>query len=234
MRMIPLALKKYVSARTTRLAAQLSLLVQADLFINLTDINGLYDSNPRENKNAKHIQVVPELTPTVFSFASDRINDISVGGMATKLKAADMVTKAGLYALIADGFHYSLLDVLSDGSIGTCFLPNTKKMPARHRWIAFTGKPAGSVVVDDGAYKAISEKGKSLLPAGTKRIIGTFKVGDMVDIITDKAIVCARGLINYSSSDAAKICGCKTHEISMVLGQKAFDELIHRDNLVVL
>ncbi len=216
------------------LAAQLSLLIQADLFINLTDINGLYDSNPQDNKDAKHIRVVPELTPTVFNYASDKKNEISVGGMTTKLKAADMVTKAGLHALIGDGFHHSLLEVLANETIGTCFLPNLKKMPARHRWIAFTGKPVGTIIVDDGAYKAISEKGKSLLPAGAKKIIGTFNVGDMVDISTDKGLVCGRGLINYSSSDAAKICGCKSPEITTILGQKTFDELIHRDNLVVL
>ena len=154
--------------------------------------------------------------------------------MATKLAAADMVTKAGLHALIGDGFHRTLLDVLSDPAAGTIFLPREKKIPSRHRWIAFTGKPSGSITVDQGAQKAIIEKGKSLLPAGVREIIGPFKVGDMVDIRNEKGQTIGRGLTNYSSDDTARIAGSKTADIASRLGQKTFDELIHRDNLVIL
>jgi glutamate 5-kinase len=216
------------------LAAQLSLLVQADLFVNLTDINGLYDADPKKNKGARQIPVVSDISPAMRAFASDKTTELSVGGMATKLAAADMATKAGLCALIGDGFHRTLLDVLSDPASGTIFLPREKKMPSRHRWIAFAGRPSGSIAVDPGAQRAIIEKGKSLLPAGVREVVGTFNVGDMVDIRNDKAQIIGRGLTNYSSDDAAKIAGCRTADIVYRLGQKTFDELIHRDNLVIL
>jgi glutamate 5-kinase len=216
------------------LAAQVSMLVQADLFVNLTDINGLYDANPTVNKDARQIPVVENITAAVHKLASVNKNEISVGGMITKLKAAEMVTKAGIFALIGDGFRKTLLDVLCDPLAGSVFLPNEKKMPSRRRWIAFTGQPCGTIVIDDGAMRAITEKGKSLLPAGIRNISGTFMAGDMVDIKNEKKQTIGRGLTNYSSIEAEKIAGCKTADIAVRLGQKTFDELIHRDNLVVL
>ena len=216
------------------LAAQISMLVQADLFVNLTDINGLYDADPATRKDAHQIPVVTGITAAVHKLASENKNEISVGGMITKLRAAEMVTKAGIFALIGDGFHRTLLDVLSDPLAGTVFLPNEKKMPARHRWIAFTGQPRGVITIDNGAVQAITEKGKSLLPAGIQKITGAFKAGDMVDIQDSERRVVGRGLVNYSSVEAEKIAGCKTADIALRLGQKTFDELIHRDNLVIL
>jgi glutamate 5-kinase len=216
------------------LAAQLSLLVEADLFVNLTDINGLYDADPKTKRNARRIPLVAHFSPAIHKFASDNKNEVSVGGMATKLKAAEMVTRAGLHALIGDGFHRTLLDVLSDPAAGTVFLPAEKKIPSRHRWIAFTGRPSGSIVVDQGASTAIVGRGKSLLAAGVRAISGTFKVGDMVDVQNEKGQTICRGLVNYSSEDALRIAGCKTADIASRLGAKTFDELIHRDNLVVL
>jgi len=216
------------------LAAQLSLLVQADLFVNLTDINGLYTANPKTDSDAKQIPLVPAITPAIHKLAGDNKNEISVGGMITKLKAAEMVTKAGTAALIGDGFNRSLLEVLSDVNAGTVFLANTKKMPARHRWIAFAGQPRGTLVVDDGAQKAILDKGKSLLPAGIKKVIGSFSVGDMVGIQNESKQVIAKGLVNYTSEEIGKIAGCKTEDIIEMLGQKSFDEVVNRDNLVVI
>jgi glutamate 5-kinase len=216
------------------LAAQLSLLVQADLFVNLTDVNGLYDADPKTDPRARHIPLVNGISSSVYGLASGNKSEISVGGMSTKLSAADMVTKAGMHALIGDGFHRTLLDVLSDPLAGTIFLPRDRKIPSRHRWIAFTGKPSGAITVDEGAQKAIVEKGKSLLAAGVRKIAGTFKIGDMVDILSEKGQPIGRGLVNYSSVDTTKIAGCKTADIGSRLGQKTFDELIHRDNLVVL
>jgi len=216
------------------LAAQLSLLVQADLFVNLTDVGGLYDADPKTDKHASHIPLVDGVSPATLKLASGAANEIGVGGMSTKLGAADMVNRAGLHALIGDGFHRTLLEVLSNPDAGTIFLPRDKKIPARHRWIAFTGRPSGIIAVDEGARRAIVEKGKSLLVAGVRQIVGTFKVGDMVDIRDDKGQTIGRGLVNYSSQDAAAIAGCNTSDIASRLGQKTFDELIHRDNLVVL
>jgi glutamate 5-kinase len=185
-------------------------------------------------KEAHQIPVVTEITAAVHKLASENKNEISVGGMITKLKAAEMVTKAGIFALIGDGFHRTLLDVLADPLAGTVFLPNEKKMPARHRWIAFTGQPRGVITIDNGATRAITEKGKSLLPAGIQKITGTFKAGDMVDIQDAERRLVGRGLVNYSSVEAEKIAGCKTADIALRLGQKTFDEIIHRDNLVIL
>jgi glutamate 5-kinase len=216
------------------LAAQISLLVQADLFVNLTDINGLYDSDPSQNPDARHIPLVESITPAVHGLAAGNSSELSVGGMATKLRAAETVTKAGIFALIGDGYRHTLLEAVSDPVLGTLFLPNEKKMSSRHRWIAFTGQPGGALVIDEGAARAVVKNGKSLLPAGVQKVLGTFKVGDMVDIQNEKRQVVARGLVNYSSLDAEKIAGCKTLDIVHRIGQKTFDEMIHRDNLVVL
>lgn len=216
------------------LAAQISLLVQADLFVNLTDINGLYDADPSASPGARHVPLVENITAAVHGFASGKAGAIGVGGMATKLRAAETVTKAGIFALIGDGYRHTLIETLSDRRFGTLFLPNAKKMSSRHRWIAFTGQPSGALVIDDGAARAVVKNGKSLLPAGVRKVSGSFNVGDMVDIQNERKQTVARGLVNYSSEEAQKIAGCKTVDIAQRIGQKTFDEIVHRDNLVVL
>ena len=216
------------------LAAQISMLVQADVFVNLSDINGLYDKNPKLHANAKHIPVVNHLSPSVLKYAFESTTEISVGGMITKLKAAEIVTKAGICAIIGDGFNRGLLDVLKNPDAGTIFLPFSKIMPSKRRWIAFTSQSAGVLIVDEGARAAIVEKGKSLLPAGIKKVMGAFKQGDMVDMRTVNNRTVARGLCNFSSDEVEKIMGCRTSEIAERLGQKAFDEVIHRDNMVLI
>ena len=220
------------------LAAQISMLIQADLFVNLSDINGLYDKNPKLHPDAKHIPVVAHISPAVLKCATESTTEISVGGMITKLKAADIVTKAGMSAIIGNGFSSGLLDVLKDPHKGTVFLPSQKIMPSKRRWIAFTGESEGSLFVDEGARAAIMDKGKSLLPAGIKKVTGTFRQGAMVDIRNENNRIIARGLCNYASEEVEKIIGCKTAEIALRLGlsmdQKAFDEVIHRDNLVIM
>jgi glutamate 5-kinase len=216
------------------LAAQIAMLIQADVFVNLTDINGLYDKNPKLWKDARHIPLVDKFTPSIFKSAMESKSEISVGGMITKLRAAEIVTKAGICAVIGDGFTTTLLDVLTTPSAGTVFLPSQKIMPAKHRWIAFTGKSKGTLIVDDGAREAIVEKGKSLLPAGIRSLSGTFNPGDMADVCDERKNLVARGMVNYSSLEISKIAGSKTSDIGQRLGQKTFDEIIHRDNLVVL
>ncbi|MCL2183392.1 MAG: glutamate 5-kinase [Chitinispirillia bacterium] len=216
------------------LGAQIALLVNADLYVNLTDVGGLYDKNPRTAKDAKHIPVVKSVSSGIQSMAADKKNDISVGGMSTKLKAAQVVTRAGICALIGDGFDQRLLTVLKDESCATLFLPAESKMPSRRRWIAFSGQSAGAVIVDDGARKAILEKGKSLLAAGITGIRGNFRAGDMVDIADAGGNVVARGLVNFTADELTLIRGCKTSEISSKLGAIKFNEVILRDNLVIL
>ncbi|MDR2578398.1 MAG: glutamate 5-kinase [Chitinispirillales bacterium] len=216
------------------LGAQIALLVQADVFVNLTDVGGLYDKNPRTEADAKHIPVVQTISSGIQKMAADKKNDISVGGMSTKLKAAEMVTKAGIPALIGDGFDQSLLTVLKDETCATLFLPRPDKMPSKQRWIAFSGQPAGSVSVDDGARRAITERDKSLLAAGVTKVSGAFKVGDMVDIVDSGKFTIARGLVNFSAEELELIRGCKSAEIELKLGEIRFNEVILKDNLVVL
>ncbi len=215
------------------LAAQIAMLVNADVLVNLTDVGGLYDKNPRTEKDAKHIPVVSAVSAGIQRMAGDRKSEISVGGMSTKLKAAEMVTRAGIPALIGDGFNQSLLTVIKDGSSATLFLPSDKKIPSRQRWIAFTGQPAGSVTVDAGASKAIAEKGKSLLAAGITAVGGRFNAGDMVDIVDPNGKTIAKGLVNFSSDEVEAIRGCKTAEVEKKLGAIRFNEVILRDNMVV-
>jgi glutamate 5-kinase len=216
------------------LAAQIAMLVHAEVFVNLTDTRGLFDKNPKFRPDARHIPVVERFTPALFNYVKDCGSEISVGGMITKLRAAETVTKAGICAVIGDGFGATLLEVLENPSMGTVFLPSAKIMPSRRRWIAFTGKSEGSLYIDEGALKAIVEKGKSLLPAGVNKISGAFAPGAMVDVCDERKRVVARGMVNYSSQEILKIAGFKTGTIEHLLGQKTFDEVIHRDNLVVM
>lgn len=215
------------------LGAQIALLTQADVFVNLTDVGGLYDRNPHIDKSAKHIPIVNHFSTSLHKLASEKKTEISVGGMSTKLKAAEIVTRAGIYALVGDGYDQRLTNVLSDEHCATLFIPSEKKMSSRHRWIAFTGQVTGKIMVDDGAFKAIVEHGKSLLPAGILDVDGSFKAGDRVEIISKQDDVIASGLVNYSAEDTRLIQGCKSSEINEKLGRKGFDEVVHRDNLVV-
>lgn len=217
------------------LGAQVALLMHADLFVNLTDVRGLFDSNPHTNKNARHIPVVPAISSSFRKMAETNNNEISVGGMNTKLKAAEIVTRAGISALIGDGFHCRLSQVMTKKECATLFLPKERKMSSRHRWIAFTGQVHGSLTIDPGAEKALIVTKKSLLSAGIRDVDGDFKAGDKVEIVSATNGSCiGRGLVNYSSEDIRTIRGCKSSEIKAKLGTKPFDEVIHRDNLVIL
>lgn len=216
------------------LGAQISLVVAADLMVNLTDVNGLYDKNPQLHKNAQHIPLVKKITPAMRAAAGKNESALSVGGMITKLNAIEDLTRAGIGALIADGFSMTLQEILSTPEAGTIFLPSEKRVPTRHRWIAFSGKAAGSVLVDEGATRAILSHGKSLLPAGVKSVNGEFREGDMVDILGPGHLIIARGLTHFCSADIRTIAGCKTSDIARLLGQKNFTEVVHRDNMVVL
>ncbi|MDR0307460.1 MAG: glutamate 5-kinase [Chitinispirillales bacterium] len=216
------------------LGAQIALLVNADVYVNLTDVGGLYDKNPRADKSAKHIPVVHSVSSGIQKMASDNKNEISVGGMSTKLKAAEMVTRAGIPALIGDGFDQRLLTVLKNEACATLFMPCERKMPSRHRWIAFTGQSTGSITADEGACRAVTKHGKSLLAAGVTAVCGNFKTGDMVDILNSAGEIVARGLANFTIQEIELIRGNKSGQIEEKLGTIKFNEVIHRDNLVVL
>jgi glutamate 5-kinase len=217
------------------LGAQVAILVQADVMVNLTDVGGLYDKNPHLDASAKHIPVVTSLSDAMHGLAADKKNDISVGGMASKLQSVEMVARAGIYTLIGDGFNCRLSDVLAKEKCSTLFLPAVRKVSSRLRWMAFSGASSGAITIDDGARRAIMERGKSLLPAGITNVTGSFKIGDSVDVRSGDGTKIGRGLVNYSAEEIRRIQGCKTSEIEKRLGtSKEFDEVIHRDNLVLL
>lgn len=216
------------------LSALVATLIEADLLIVLSDVDGLYGADPRLDKSARLLDTVTELTPELERAAGGAGGPFGTGGMATKLEAARIVTASGVPMVLANGARRHVLrDVLAGDSIGTLFVPGARALPARKRWLAFHHRARGSVWVDDGAAKALTEKGSSLLPAGVVHVDGRFKVGDLVRVMDAKGFELARGLSNYSAEAIARIRGSRTYEIEKVLGYKDYDEVIHRDNLVV-
>ncbi|MGM0442973.1 MAG: glutamate 5-kinase [Fibrobacterota bacterium] len=215
------------------LAAQIATILNADLFITLTDINGLYTANPQNDPAAKHVSHVPVVTDEIRCMADAEGNDVGTGGMITKLKAAEMVTNAGIAAIIGNGYDYSLIDVINTVDAGTLFTPLPRRMKAKQRFLAFTDTSTGCIYVDDGAFRAISAKGKSLLPAGILRISDEISPGDTVDIYHGSRLF-ARGISNYGSPALKRIKGHKTAEINPILGGENYNEVVHRNNMVVL
>jgi glutamate 5-kinase len=216
------------------LAAMIALLMDADLLISLTDIDGLYNKDPRTHADAKLIPEVMVYSRQIEAFASAIPGALGKGGMLSKIKAARKVTAAGIPMIIAKGNKPDILIKLFKGdSHGTFFVPKTKKMPSRKSWIAYTLKPKGGIVIDRGACKAIINNGKSLLPSGIIGVIGDFGIGVPVQVINPKEEILAHGLVNYKSNDIRKIMGLKTDQIKKKLGEKPYDEVIHRNNLVL-
>jgi len=216
------------------LAAMIANIVEADLFINLTSTAGLYDSNPAEFKKAKLIPLVSEFTEEIESIATAETSSVGTGGMKSKVLAAKKVTAIGIPCIIAPGKKKNILtDIIAGKEIGTLFLPVAERLNSKKYWIAFTLHSRGKLVVDDGACKALLEKGRSLLPSGIINVEGDFAVGDPVSCIDREGTTVAKGLVNYSSAEIRKIMGLKTARIAQVLGHKDYDEVIHRDNLAV-
>jgi len=217
------------------LAALLASLVEADILIILTDIDGLYDKDPRIYKEAKIIEVVEEFSDELFKIAGSAGTKRGTGGMYTKIQAAKICWNSGVKMIIANGKIDNVLNQIANGEkIGTTFLPMKKPISSRKVWIAFNAKVSGRLFIDEGAAKAIIKHGKSLLPSGVVKTEGDYDVGDCVAVVDHQEKEIARGLINYSSEEVEKIKGCKTHEIEKILGYKYYDEVIHRDNLVIL
>ena len=215
-----------------RLAARVSAMVLADALVLLSDIDGLYDSDPKRNPGAAHLAVVETLTPQIEAMAGEALPGYSSGGMVTKLAAARVATAAGCRMAIADGRGLNPIASLLKGGRSTWFMPQTKPLAARKQWIAGTLKPEGKLVVDDGARRAL-EAGKSLLPAGVVEVTGAFERGDAIIVADRSGEEIARGLSAYSAADAARIAGHKSREIETLLGYRGRDEMIHRDDLVL-
>ena len=217
------------------LAALVGTLIDADLVILLTDINGFYDGDPRKNPDAKRISVVEVVDETVESLAGSVGSKFGSGGMITKISAASIAVNAGIPLMIAHGAQDRILRRLTEGEdIGTLFLPVEMKPHLRKKWIAFGSHVDGKLVVDDGAKEAVLHKGKSLLPSGIVTVEGNFASGDVVAIVDLHGKEFARGICNYSGTELQKIKGQKSKDICPILGYKDFDEAIHRDNLSLI
>ncbi|MCU0759046.1 MAG: glutamate 5-kinase [Steroidobacteraceae bacterium] len=215
-----------------RLAARVAQMVSADCLVLLSDIDGLYTADPNRNPAAEFIPVVHAITAEIEAMGSGSASDVGRGGMVTKIAAAKIAVAAGCHMCISAGAHLHPVRRIEQGARCTWFVPTDTPVAARKQWISGTLKPAGALVIDDGALRAL-ESGKSLLPAGVTRLAGRFDRGDTVSVVTQAGREVARGISAYSDADAARIIGRRTAEIEGILGFRGRDELIHRDDLVL-
>ena len=215
-----------------RLGARVAQMISADTLILLSDIDGLYEQDPRKNPSAKHIQSVERITPEIIAMAGVAGTGYASGGMITKLEAAKIATNAGCKMAIVAGNTMNPLTALENGARCTWFQASSTPRGARKSWIASAINPNGSIFLDEGAIKALYS-GRSILPAGILEVIGSFKRGDLVTVHSADGNELAKGLVAYSASDAIMIKGHKSKEIESILGYRGRDELIHRDDLVL-
>ncbi|MBE9574157.1 MAG: glutamate 5-kinase [Proteobacteria bacterium] len=217
------------------LSAMIANLAAANLVINLTNIDGFFDDDPRVNKDAHRISVVEKVTSKIEKTASSIPGSLGKGGMESKIKAARHVAMCGIPTIIANGTKKNIIRAIFEGrEEGTLFLPQSIPMKSRKHWIAFAKSPKGKIMVDRGAENALIRKGKSLLPSGVIAVYGRFIMGNSVIVMNQQKRSLAVGLVNYQSADVEKIMGLKTSEIEEILGYKHYDEIIHKDNLVLI
>jgi len=211
------------------LARLVSDLCRAERLILLTDVDGLLD------RDGSLVRIVDDISPKIFKLARASRCELGVGGMITKLEAAKDVAALGIECVIANGLKKDiLLKVMEGETAGTIFRSRTAKHVARKRWIAYSSKPKGTIIVDDGAKEALIKGNKSLLASGITDVAGDFLAGDAVKVADREGSELARGITSYSGVEIKKIKGRKTKEISDILGYKSRDEVVHRDNLVIL
>lgn len=216
-----------------KLSALVASELDADLLVVLSDIDGLFDDNPKENPNAKKIDVVKEVTEEFENFAQNASKG-GRGGMKTKLEAMKVITRSGGIGLIANGKEPHIIKrIFEKEEVGTVFLP-TENLPNKKRWIAYATNIQARLTVNDGAKKALSEKFTSLLPIGVLKIEGDCQKGDIVSILDTEGNEFARGMINYNYSDCEKIIGQHSDNILDILGYKNYDAIITRDNIALL
>ncbi len=216
-----------------RLAARVAEMTSSDCLVLLSDVDGLYDQDPTQNKGAQLIRTVVEFTPELQAAAGASNTEFGSGGMATKLEAARICFSAGCATVIAGGRQLLPLQAIEDNTPCTWFIPSCSPRAARKQWIAGTLTPAGKLIIDDGAEGAL-ESGRSLLPIGVVMVEGEFQRGDAVVVTNAAGRDIARGLAAYSSTDARVIQGRHSKDIESLLGYRGRNEIIHRDNLVLL
>lgn len=217
------------------LAALVAILVEAERLVILSDVDGLYQEDPRLCPEAKLIPLVNEVTAKIENFAGGSGSAVGTGGMYSKILAARKATSYGIAVSITSGKKPELLsEIICGRECGTFFSPSREKISQKKCWIAYSSRSKGAVILDDGAVKAVTGMGKSLLPTGIVGVEGNFEVGDPVNCLNSQGKRVAKGLSNYSSGDMKKIMRRKTSEIEGILGYKYSDEAIHRDNMVIL
>jgi glutamate 5-kinase len=217
------------------LAGQVAHLVDADLLVILSDVDGLYTEDPRKNVSATLIPLIPEITEDIEQRAGVSSTFGGTGGMATKVHTAKKVAEYGVATLILNGEPAGLLSaVLNGGAGGSLFLPRSRRLSSRKHWIGFTLRAKGLVKLDAGAVEALAQRGKSLLASGILDVIGEFEAGDPVSCVDQQGREFAKGLVNFSSETLARIKGLKSAEIQRLSGLQEYEEVIHRDNLVIL
>lgn len=212
------------------LSALVACNLQADLLIMLSDIDGLYTYDPRKSRDCKLISEVEKIDEKIMKCAGKARSGF--GGMVTKINAGRITSASGIPMVIVNGKEKEVLAKIMEGEqLGTIFLPS-KKMAGKDHWLLFTSTSQGKISVDSGAFKAIVEKGASLLPSGITKIDGDFEVGDTVSLIDEKKIEFAKGIVNFKREDAKKIMGRQTKEIEEILGRREYKEVIYSGNIV--
>tara|TARA_Y100000590_G_scaffold369187_1_gene430264 strand:+ start:1092 stop:2198 length:1107 start_codon:yes stop_codon:yes gene_type:complete len=238
MKIIPIVNENDTTATTEikygdndRLAARVAQIISADCLILLSDVDGLYTDNPKKNKETKLIKTVKEINENIKKYATKNENLYGSGGMKTKIEAAKICQLSGCYMSIANGNYLNPIKKIIKNKKCTWFLPRISKLDARKQWIIGSVSPKGEVIIDQGAVKAINN-GKSLLPAGVKKINGNFEKGDHILVKDQNNIECARGLTSFSSKEVEKIKGLHSSKIKNILGYSSREEIIHKDDLV--
>ncbi len=217
------------------LAAQVAQMVGAGLIIILSDVDGFYSADPKKSPDAQLIPRVDGLPDEVVRAAEKSANPLAHGGMVTKLKAVRVLNTVGIAALVVRGrAPRSIERAIAGEALGTLFVPDSKPLTGRKGWIGTTATPKGWIRVDEGAVTALAKKGKSLLPSGVLDVNGKFQFGDLVELRGPRGAVLGRGLVNYSAKEIQGIAGKHTREIVSILGHKDYDEIVHRNNMVLI
>ncbi|MGA9408647.1 MAG: glutamate 5-kinase [Bacteroidota bacterium] len=217
------------------LSALVANLIEADLLIILSDVDGLFSDDPSKNPQAELIPIVDKVTPHIEKLAKKHGSELGTGGMITKIQAAKQCISAGIAVIIANGTRPNILDEIFSGNFhGTLFLPGQNRLNVRKKWIGFVSDSKGVIVIDPGAKHALLAMQKSLLPSGVVEVRGEFNREDTISVLDAEGNEIARGVAGYSASDLNKIKGKRTSEIQKILNRKSGDEVIHRNNLVLI
>ena len=217
------------------LSAMVASIVDADVLIILSDVEGVYTDNPQTNPDAQLIGEIADITPEMEALAGGPGTNRGTGGMYTKIQAGKIAVNSGVSMVIASGLRDGVIgDVLGGVQVGTIFLSKENRLQVRKRWLAFGARTQGVITVDKGCEKAILSGGSSVLAAGITAVKGEFEQGNTISVITLEGREIARGIVNYNGEETGKIMGVHTNELAKILGSKPYDEVIHRDNMVLL